>query len=66
MKANTTIIYISIFFMIPSFIGYIKAEDLFFGEKVTTLGVSAVIMLMINPMIWPKINEDLQESTRLN
>lgn len=56
---NSCMIVLTIFFMILGFLAFGWAGELFEGKDVTTLGASAVVMILVNAQAWPYLLETM-------
>jgi len=68
--ANSIVIFLVAVFTLLGFWAYQDHSFLFVAgageEEVTTLGATAVMMILINAQAWPTILEKLQGSERLD
>jgi hypothetical protein len=64
-KANHLMMGLTIFAMTLGFTGYCYADDIFTGKDVTTLGASAMVLILANAQAWPHLIELLQNMPEL-
>merc|ERR1719329_543674 len=58
--ANHLMMGLTIIFMTLGFTGYCYADGIFVGKDVTTLGASALVLILANAQAWPHLIECLQ------
>ena len=63
--ANQLMMGLTIIFMTLGFTGYCYADDIFVGKDVTTLGASAMVLILANAQAWPHLIELLQNMPEL-
>ena len=56
---SSIMIILTVFFMVVGFLAFGWAGELFEGKDVTTLGASAVVMILVNAQAWPFLLETM-------